>query len=406
MTNHNDEGDDHGRDHTDWRLDTRSIHGAGEMRSQYGETSEALYLTSSYVYPSAQEAERRFTGDAEGYIYSRYGNPTVSMFEERMRLLEGAEAAMATSSGMAAVNAVFMSQLSSGDHVLASKSLFGASLYLLNELLPRLGIETTLVDGGDLQAWRNGLRDNTRLVFLETPTNPTLELVDIEEVARIGHSVGARVAVDNVFATPILQKPLQLGADIVLYSATKHIDGQGRCLGGVVLGGKDYIDGEFREYVRQTGPSLSPFNAWVMLKGLETLSIRVRQHCANAARLADFLETHKAVARVMYPGHADHPQSDLCRKQMTAGGPMVAFEIVGGQREAFAFMNRLSIIRICNNLGDAKSLITHPVTTTHQRLSDDERDALGIRASLMRLSVGLEDAQDLVEDLEQALATI
>lgn len=399
MTSHKD-------DHANWRPDTRSIHGAGEMRSQYGETSEALYLTSSYVYPSPEEAEKRFTGDSDGYVYSRYGSPTVSMFEERMRLLEGAEAAMALSSGMAAVNAVFMSQLEKGDHVLASKSLFGASLYLLNELLPRFGVETTLVDGGDLEAWQAGLRKNTKLVFLETPTNPTLELVDIEKVAQIGHSVGAKIVVDNVFATPILQKPLQLGADIVLYSATKHIDGQGRCLGGIVLGTKDYIDVELREYIRQTGPSLSPFNAWVMLKGLETLSLRVRQHCENSARIADFLGSHKAIARVMYPGREDHPQFELHKKQMSAGGPLVSFEVNGGKSEAFAFMNKLSILKICNNLGDVKSLITHPVTTTHQRLSDEERAELGIRPSLMRLSVGLEDVEDLIEDIEQALTVV
>ncbi|MCP4933584.1 MAG: O-succinylhomoserine sulfhydrylase [bacterium] len=386
-----------------WCFDTRSVHGAGEMRSQYGETSEALYLTSSYVYPSPEEAEKRFKVEAEGYIYSRYGNPTVSMFEERMRLLEGAEAAMATSSGMAAVNAVFMSQLSSGDHILAAKALFGASLYLLNELLPRLGVETTLVDGGDLDAWQAGIRANTKLVFLETPTNPTLDLIDLKKVADIAHSVGAKLVVDNVFATPILQQPFKFGADIVLYSATKHIDGQGRCLGGIVLGSKDYIGGDFREYVRQTGPSLSPFNAWVMLKGLETLSLRVRQHGKNAAKVADFLGEHKSIARVIYPGRTDHPHYELHKKQMGGGGPLVAFEIKGGKREAFAFMNKLSIIKICNNLGDAKSLITHPTTTTHQRLSDEERSELGITPALMRLSVGLEDAQDLIEDLVQAL---
>ena len=310
---------------------------------------------------------------------------------------------MATSSGMAAVNAIFMSQLSSGDHVLAAKALFGASLYLLNELLPRLGIETTLVDGGDLKAWQAGIKPNTKLVFLETPTNPTLDLIDLEQVAKIAHSVGAKLVVDNVFATPILQQPLKFGADIVMYSATKHIDGQGRCLGGIVLGSADYIDGDFREYVRQTGPSLSPFNAWVMLKGLETLSIRVRQHCENAAKVADFLGAHKAISRVMYPGREDHPHHDLCQKQMGAGGPLVSFEIKGGKKEAFAFMNKLSIIKICNNLGDAKSLITHPTTTTHQRLSDEEREELGITPALMRLSVGIEDAHDLIEDLAQAL---
>jgi len=392
------------KNHKNWRADTRMIHGAGEMRSQYGETSEALYLTSSYVYPSPQEAAKRFTGDSDGYIYSRYGNPTVTMFEERMRLLEGAQAAMATSSGMAAVNAVFMSLLGAGDHVLASKALFGASLYLLNELLPRFGVETTLVDGGDLVAWQKGIRKNTKLVFLETPTNPTLELIDIEAVAKIAHSVDAKLVVDNVFATPVLQQPFLLGTDIVLYSATKHIDGQGRCLGGIVLGDKDYIEGDLMQYIRQTGPSLSPFNAWVMLKGLETLSIRVRQHCGNARKVADFLKTHKAIKRVIYPGHKEHPQHDLCEKQMGGdGGPLVSFELKGGQEAAFAFMNRLSIVKICNNLGDAKSLITHPVTTTHQRLSEEERAELGITPALVRLSVGLEDARDLIEDLEMAL---
>ncbi len=392
------------KDMSGWRADTRNIHGAGEMRSSYGETSEALYLTSGYVYPSAQEAANRFTGEAEGYVYSRYANPTVTMFEERMRLLEGAPAAMATSSGMAAVNAVFMSLLKAGDHVLASRALFGASLYLLNVLLPRFGVETTLVDGADLKAWESAMRPETKLVFLETPTNPTLDLVDIGAVAQIARAGDAKLVIDNVFATPVLQKPLELGADIVLYSATKHIDGQGRCLGGIVLGDEDYIGGELMQFCRQTGPSLSPFNAWVMLKGLETLSIRVRQHCENAAKVADFLAGHKAVERVIYPGRDDHPQHDLCVRQMGGvGGPLVSFEVKEGQAAAFDFMNRLDIVKICNNLGDAKSLITHPVTTTHQRLSDEERAKLGITPSLVRLSVGLEDVDDLMEDLDQAL---
>ena len=387
-----------------WRVDTHMIHGADEMRSRHGETSEALYLTSAYVYASSEEAARRFTGEAEGYIYSRYGNPTVSMFEERMRLLEGAEAALATSTGMAAVNAVFMSSLKTGDHVLASRALFGASLYLLNVLLPRFGVRTTLVDGGDLESWKNAMRPETKLLFLETPTNPTLSLVNIEAVAKIAHDGGARLVVDNVFATPVLQQPLKLGADIVLYSATKHIDGQGRCLGGVVLGDEDYIEGDLTQYIRQTGPSLSPFNAWVMLKGLETLSIRVARHCENAAKLADFLAGQKAIERVIYPGRKDHPQHELCVQQMGGnGGPLVSFELKGGQKKAFSFMNRLKIIKICNNLGDAKSLITHPATTTHQRLSDEERAELDISPSLLRLSVGLEDERDLIEDLAQAL---
>ena len=296
------------------------------MRSPYGETSEALYLTSAYVYDSPEEAEKRFTGEAEGFVYSRYGNPTTKMFEERMRLLEGAQSCLSMSSGMAAVNAVFMSLLQKGDHVVASRALFGASLYLLNELLPRFGVESTLVDGGDMQDWRKAIRPNTKLLFLETPTNPTLELVDIKQVADIAHEAGALLVVDNVFATPILQQPLQLGADIVLYSATKHIDGQGRCLGGVVLGEEEYIQGPLREYLRQTGPTISPFNSWVMLKGLETLALRVQRHSESAARIAEFLSAQKGV-RAIYPGLPDHPQHLLCQRQMSAGGPMVSFDV-------------------------------------------------------------------------------
>jgi O-succinylhomoserine sulfhydrylase len=387
-----------------WRPATRSIHGAGEMRSQYGETSEALYLTSAYVYDSPEEAEGRFRGEREGFVYSRYGNPTVAMFEERMRLLEGAEAAMATASGMAAVNAVLMSQLAAGDHVVASNALFGASLYILNVLLPRFGVKTTVIDGSDMANWQRAVTPGTRLVFLETPTNPTLDIFDVAAVADIAHAAGAKLVVDNVFATPVLQRPLELGADIVLYSATKHIDGQGRCLGGIVLGTKEYISGPFYEYCRQTGPSLSPFNAWVMLKGLETLAVRVDRHCANALKVADFLAGQKKIARAIYPGRADHPQHDLAMAQMSgSGGPMVSFVIDGGKKEAFAFMKRLGLIKICNNLGDAKSLITHPSTTTHFRLSDAERARLGITPAMMRLSVGLEDPADLIEDLQQAL---
>lgn len=387
-----------------WRPATRSIHGAGDMRSQYGETSEALYLTSAYVYDAPEEAEGRFRGEREGFVYSRYGNPTVAMFEERMRLLEGAEAAMATASGMAAVNAVLMSQLAAGDHVVASNALFGASLYILNVLLPRFGVKTTVIDGSDLANWEQAVTPGTKLVFLETPTNPTLDIIDVAAVAKIAHAAGARLVVDNVFATPVLQRPLELGADIVLYSATKHIDGQGRCLGGIVLGTKEYIGGQLYEYIRQTGPSLSPFNAWVMLKGLETLAVRVERHCANALKVADFLAGHRKIARTIYPGRADHPQHDLAMAQMSgSGGPMVTFEIGGGKKEAFAFMKRLEIVKICNNLGDAKSLITHPPTTTHFRLSDAERARLGITPAMMRLSVGLEDPDDLIEDLAQAL---
>jgi O-succinylhomoserine sulfhydrylase len=390
-----------------WRAQTLNIHGGSELRSPYGETSEAIYLTSGYVYDSAGQARDRFTGDDEGYVYSRYGNPTVSMFEERMRLLEGAQAAMATSSGMAAVNAVLMSIAEQGARIVASKALFGASLYLLNQLLPRFGVETVLVDGSSLDEWRTAAGQGADLFFLESPTNPTLELVDIAAVAQIAHEAGGVLAVDNVFASPVLQKPLELGADIVLYSATKHIDGQGRCLGGVVLGAEEYINGPLREYIRQSGPSLSPFNAWVMLKGLETLGLRMERHCANAARLADFLAAHDKVVRLIYPGRKDHPQHELAMRQMNgSGGPMLAFELKGGQDAAFTFMNALEIVRICNNLGDAKSLITHPATTTHQRLSDEERAELGINSALVRLSVGLEDTGDLIADLDQALGAV
>jgi O-succinylhomoserine sulfhydrylase len=385
-----------------WRPATRLVH-EGTLRSQFGETSEAIFLNSGYVYDSAEQAERRFKGDEEGFVYSRYSNPTVAMFETRMCALEGAKAARGTASGMAAVTASLFCFLKAGDHVVSARALFGSCRYIVEDLLPRFGVETTLIDGRDLSAWEAAMQPNTRAVFFETPTNPVLELVDIEAVAKIAHKAGALVVVDNVFATPMLQRPMPLGADIVVYSATKHIDGQGRCLGGVVLGTKDFIEDKLHTYLKQTGPSLSPFNAWVLLKGLETLPLRVERHCASAAAIADFLSERKDVARVFYPGRADHPQAALAKRQMAGGGPIVAFEVRGGKRDAFRFMNALKIFRISNNLGDAKSLVTHPATTTHQRLTPEQRAELGIFDRSIRLSIGLEDVEDLKADLDQAL---
>ena len=381
---------------------TQLVHG-GTLRSQFGETSEALFMTQSYVYDSAEQAERRFKGDEPGFIYSRYANPTVAMFEERMRLMEGAEAARATASGMAAVTSVFLSWLKAGDHVVAAKALFGSCRYVIEDLLPRYGITSTLIDGNDLKQWKRAARKNTRAFFLESPTNPTLDVIDIAAVAEIAHQAGARLVVDNVFATPLFQKPFALGADVVVYSATKHIDGQGRCLGGVILADQQFITDHLHTFLRQTGPSMSPFNAWVLLKGLETLPVRVERQAANAAELADRLAGHKRIAKVLYPGRADHPQADIAKKQMTGGSTMVSFELKGGRKAAFAAANALQVIRISNNLGDAKSLITHPSTTTHQRLSEEARLELGITQGLLRLSVGLEDVEDLAEDLIGAL---
>jgi len=385
-----------------WRQATGLVH-EGTLRSQFGETSEAIFLNSGYVYTSAEQAEARFKGDEEGFVYSRYANPTVDMFEKRMCALEGAEAARGTASGMAAVAASLLCHLKAGDHVVSARALFGSCRYVVEDLLPRFGIATTLIDGRDLGAWENAMRPNTRAVFFETPTNPVLELVEIEGVAKIAHKGGALVVVDNVFATPLLQRPMPLGADIVVYSATKHVDGQGRCLGGVVLGSKDFVVEKLHNYLKHTGPSLSPFNAWVLLKGLETLPLRVERLGASAAAIADFLADRKEVTRVFYPGRADHPQAALAKRQMAGGGPMVAFEVKGGKREAFRLMNALQIIKISNNLGDAKSLVTHPATTTHQRLNPEQRAELGIFDRSVRLSIGLEDVEDLKADLDQAL---
>lgn len=381
---------------------TDLVHG-GTLRSQFNETSEALFLTQGFVYGSAEEAEARFLNLSPGYQYSRFGNPTVTMFEDRMALIEGAEVARATATGMAAVNAALLSRLSAGDHVVAAKALFGSCRYIVEDLCPRFGIACTLVDGADLDQWRAAIRPETRVLFLESPTNPTLEVYDIAAIAEIAHAAGAILVVDNVFATPLFQSPLKLGADVVVYSATKHIDGQGRCLGGVVLCSKAFLEKYLQVFIRQTGPSMSPFNAWVLLKGLETLAVRVERQTRNAALVADALAAHPAVTKVIYPGRADHPQAATIARQMTGGSSLVCFEVAGGKAGAFAVANGLEIIRISNNLGDAKSLITHPSTTTHQRLTPEARAELGITDGMLRLSVGLEDPDDLVEDLIGAL---
>lgn len=388
---------------------TRLVH-AGTRRSQFGETSEALFLTQGFVYPNAEAAEARFKGELaegeEGFIYARYGNPTVAMLEDRLAALEGADAAFATASGMAAVHAALMCQLRAGDHVVAARALFGSCLYILETLCPRFGIAVTLVDGTDLDQWRAAMRPETRAVFLETPSNPTLEIIDLAAVAEIAHSAGARVVVDNVFATPMFQRPMAFGADIVVYSATKHIDGQGRCLGGAILGPEAFVRDEVEPYIKHTGPAMSPFNAWVMLKGLETLALRCEAQADAAAALAAHLEGRPGVARVLYPGLASHPQHALARAQMSRPGQVIALEIEGGKAGAFRFLDRLSLVAISNNLGDAKSLATHPATTTHQRLSPEARARLGIGDGLVRLSVGLEDPEDLREDLDRALAAV
>ncbi|MGD9916234.1 MAG: O-succinylhomoserine sulfhydrylase [Rhizobiaceae bacterium] len=385
-----------------WKPATTLVHG-GTLRSQFGETSEAMYLTQGFVYDTAEAAEARFKGEAPGFIYSRYANPTVDMFEKRMCALEGAEDARATSSGMAAVSAALLCSLRSGDHVVAARALFGSCRWVVETLLPRYGVETTLVDGTKLDEWEKAVRKNTRLFFLESPTNPTLEVIDIAAVAKIANAIGARVVVDNVFATPLQQKPLELGAHVVVYSATKHIDGQGRCLGGVILSDKKWIDENLHDYFRHTGPSLSPFNAWTLLKGLETLPLRVKQQTESAGRIADHLAGHSGVARVIYPGRADHPQADIIKRQMKGGSTLICFDVNGGKQAAFAFENALEVIRISNNLGDSKSLVTHPATTTHKNLTEEARTQLGISPDTVRLSVGLEDVDDLIEDIDLAL---
>jgi len=386
-----------------YRPETRLVH-SGSLRSQFGETSEALFLTQGFVYDSAEQCEARFKGDEPGFLYSRFSNPNVTMFERRMIELEGAEAARATATGMAAVTTAILAPLRAGDHVIAAKAMFGSCRYVVEDLLPRYGISSTLVDGLDLDQWKQAMRPNTKSCFLESPTNPTLEVLDIGAIAEIAHAGGARLIVDNVFATPIWQSPLQLGADVVVYSATKHIDGQGRCLGGIILASEAFIAEHIHTFLRQTGPSMSPFNAWILLKGLETLAVRVRAQTETAAAIAQALAQHPKISRLIYPGRADHPQAALVKKQMRAGSTLVAFEVKGGKSAAFRALNALKLARISNNLGDAKSLVTHPATTTHQRLTPEARTELGISEGLIRFSAGLEHRDDLIEDLQRALA--
>ncbi|MEZ5821847.1 MAG: O-succinylhomoserine sulfhydrylase [Xanthobacteraceae bacterium] len=385
-----------------YRPETRLVH-SGTLRSQFGETSEALFLTQGFVYDSAEQCEARFKGEDPGYLYSRFSNPTVAMFERRMIELEGAQAARATATGMAAVTTAVLAPLKTGDHVVASKALFGSCRYVVEDLLPRYGIQSTLVDGLDLDQWKRAMQPNTKTCFLESPTNPTLDVLDISAIAEIAHKGGARLIVDNVFATPIWQSPLSLGADVVVYSATKHIDGQGRCLGGVILSSEAFIAEHIHNFMRQTGPSMSPFNAWVLLKGLETLGVRVRAQTETAAKLADALAKHPKISRLVYPGRADHPQAAVVKRQMGAGSTLIGFEVKGGKAAAFRCLNALRLSRISNNLGDAKSLVTHPATTTHQRLTPEARAELGISEGFIRYSAGLEHIDDLIEDFEQAL---
>jgi O-succinylhomoserine sulfhydrylase len=388
-----------------YRPETRLVHG-GTLRSQFGETSEAMFLTQGFVYDTAEQCAARFAGDEPGFLYSRFSNPTVAMFEQRMIALEGAEAARATATGMAAVTAALMGQLRAGDHVVAAKALFGSCRYIVEELLPRFGVPSTLVNGTKLDEWQAAVRPSTRAFFLESPTNPTLDVIDIAAVAAIAHAAKATLVVDNVFATPLWQSPLALGADCVVYSTTKHIDGQGRCLGGVILASEQFIKDHVHTFMRQTGPSMSPFNAWVMLKGLETLALRVRRQTDTAAIIADTLLDHPKLSRLIYPGRPDHPQAAVVRKQMRAGSTLVAFEVKDERAGAFKFLNALRLVRISNNLGDAKSLVAHPATTTHQRLTPEQRAELGIGEGLVRLSAGLEDPNDIIEDLAAALEAV
>ena len=385
-----------------WGDATKLVRG-GLERSHHGETSEALYLNSGFVYDEPETAEKRFAGEDDGYVYGRYGNPTVTMFEQRLALLEGAEACYGLASGMAAVFGALACQLKTGDHLVASKALFGSCYQVVTSILPRFGIRTTLVDGTDLGAWRKAITADTKCVFLETPSNPTLEIIDLEAVCGIAKSVGANVVVDNIFATPVLQRPLGYGADVIVYSGTKHMDGQGRILGGAILSTRKFKDELLKPFLRHTGPSISPFNAWVLLKGLETLKLRVEAQSHAARHVAETLAGLPGVTRVIYP-HLDwHPQADLARKQMRLGGTMVTFEIDGGKKRAFDIMRQLGIIDISNNLGDAKSLITHPASTTHRNIGAEARAMMGITDGMLRLSVGLEDVSDLVEDLKQAI---
>src|SRR5690606_13361010 len=388
-----------------FRPATQLLH-AGSQRSNFAEMSEALFLTQGFLYPTAEAAEARFNGEDPGFIYSRYANPTTDMFEKRMCVLEGAEEGRATASGMAAVATAILCQVQAGDHVISSRALFGSCRYIIETLLPKYGVEISIIDGTEIESWKAAVRPNTTVIFLESPPNPTLEVIDIAAVAEIANNSGIKLIVDNVFATPLYQKPLELGAHIVVYSTTKHIDGQGRCLGGIVISDREWIEGSLQEYFRHTGPGMSPFNAWIMLKGLETLSVRVRQQTDSAGALADFLAGKPGVKRVIYPGRADHPQADIIAKQMSGGSTLIALELEGGKEAAFKFENALEIFCLTNNLGDSRSLITHPATTTHKNLSDEARAEQGISDGLLRLSIGLEDTDDLLEDVDVALKAL
>lgn len=387
----------------EWNTRTKLVH-SGTKRSQWNEVSEAIFLTQGFVYDTAEQAEARFIkAEPDEYIYARYGNPTVAMFEERMASIEGCQAGFATASGMAAVNGALMAFLSAGDHVVSSRALFGSCLYILDEILPRMGVEVTLVDGRDLDAWNAAIREDTKLVFFETISNPALEVVDIKFVSEMAHAVGALVIADNVFATPVYSNAIEQGVDIVVYSATKHIDGQGRALGGIILGPQELIRGKVEAYMKHTGGAMSPFNAWIMLKGLETMDLRVHAQSATAAKLADALAGHEKLDRLIYPGHDSHPQHALVMSQMGNGGTMLAFDVKGGKEAAFRVLNALKIAVISNNLGDAKTIATPPAATTHQRLPQDQKEMLGITPGLVRLSLGIEDPDDLIDDILQAL---
>ena len=388
-------------DPRDWEIETRLVRG-GTMRSDYGEISEAMFLTQSFAYPDAASADARFSGEKPGFIYQRFGNPTTQMFEDRLALLEGAEVCRATASGMAAVHAALMGLLRAGDHVVAGRALFGSCRWICAELLPRFGVEVTFVDATDLAAWREAVRSNSKVFLVETPANPLLEVTDVRAVADIAHDAGAWVVLDNVFATPIFQKPVELGADVVVYSATKHIDGQGRVLGGAILTTSEIMEKQYRDLLRHTGPALSPFNAWVLLKGMETLELRVRRQAETAGLLADIVADHRNVEQCIYPGRADHPQAEVIAKQMSGGGTVLAFDL-GSQESAWRFLDALEIVDISNNLCDAKSMATHPATTTHRSVPEAERIAMGLTAGLVRMSVGLEGKGDLARDVSRAL---
>ena len=387
------------------RLQTQLVRG-GLYRSKHGETSEAIFMNSGFVFESAEQAEARFAGEEEGYLYSRYGNPTVTMFEKRMSLNEDTESCFATASGMSAVFASLMCQLKSGDEVISARSLFGSCAYIIDQILPRYGIITKLIDGTDHNQWEQSISNNTKCVFFETPSNPTMEIIDIQYVSNIAHQHGALVIVDNIFASPVLQKPIRYGADIVVYSGTKHIDGQGRSMGGAVLSNNEFREEYLKPFMRHSGPTISPFNAWILLKGLETLNYRMNQHCKNATKITEFLFDHKLISKIIYPGLETHPQYELAKKQMLQSGSIVTFVIKGGKENAFKFMNALEVFDISNNLGDTKSLVTHPATTTHRIIGEEGRKKLNIDDGMIRLSVGLEDIQDLIEDIEQALGKV